>query len=95
VAGIGALCLGSAARYLGKLAAGCGYPDEANRHFEQALKVNQALESPVLVAHTQLDWAATLGAGTRAQRLIQEAAETAEQLGLAAIARRVARLRGH
>jgi tetratricopeptide (TPR) repeat protein len=94
VAGIGALCLGSAARYLGKLAAGCGRLDEANRHFEQALKINQALESPVLVAHTQLDWAAALDAGPRAQRMIDEAAVTSEQLGLATLARRVARMRG-
>ncbi len=95
VAGIGALCLGSTSRYLGKLAAGCGRRDEANRHFERALQVNTALESPVLVAHTQLDWAAALGSGPRARRMLEEAGAISEQLGLATIARRVARLQGH
>jgi hypothetical protein len=95
VAGIGALCLGSAARYVGKLAAGSGRREEADRHFHRALKVNTALGSPVLVAHTQLDWAAALGRGGRAQRMIEEAAATADQLGLAMIARRASRLRGN
>jgi hypothetical protein len=93
VAGIGTLCLGSAARYLGKLAAGLGRP-EADRLFEQALATNRGLGSPVLVAHTQLDWASALARGSRAQRLIEEAAATAEELGLAALARRAAVLRG-
>jgi hypothetical protein len=93
VAGIGALCLGSAARYLGKLAAALGYAVNAEDHFSRALEANAALRSPVLVAHTQLDWAAALGTGARAERMIDEAAASAEQLGLATVARRVARLR--
>jgi hypothetical protein len=95
VAGIGALCLGSVSRYLGKLAAGCGRLSDANRHFGHALDANLSLGSPVLVAHTQLDWAAALETGPRAQRMIEEASATAEELGLAAIARRAARLRGN
>jgi len=94
VAGIGALCFGSVARYLGKLAGALGRRAEAEDHFERALAGNRALRSPVLVAHTQLDWAAALGAGSRRERLIAEASRTADQLGLAAIARRAARLGG-
>ncbi|MBV8432573.1 MAG: hypothetical protein JO244_15520, partial [Solirubrobacterales bacterium] len=94
VAGIGTLCLGSAARYLGKLAAAMGRDAIAEDHFQRALEANLALGSPVLVAHTQLDWAAAVGGGPRADRMINEAAARAEELGLGAIARRAARLRG-
>jgi DNA-binding SARP family transcriptional activator/tetratricopeptide (TPR) repeat protein len=94
VAGIGTMCFGSVARYLGKLAAALGRVPEAERHFERALEVNRALRSPVLVAHTQLDWAEALGHGARAERMVDEAAQVAEELGLAAIARRASRLRG-
>jgi DNA-binding SARP family transcriptional activator/tetratricopeptide (TPR) repeat protein len=94
-AGLGTMCFGSVARYVGKLAAALGRSAEAERHFERALEANRGLGSPVLVAHTHLDWAAALGAGPRAQRMIGEAARTAEELGLAAIARRASRLRGN
>jgi hypothetical protein len=93
VAGIGALCLGSAARYLGKLAAADGHLEDAEVHFARALEANSALGSPVLVAHTRLDWASALEPGTRAERMIEEAALSAEKLGLATVARRVTRLR--
>ena len=94
VAGIGAVCLGAASRYLGKLASAMGRGAEAARHFEQALEANAALDSPVLVAHTQLDWAQAIGGGARAARMIDEAAAVAEELGLTMVARRAARLRG-
>jgi hypothetical protein len=93
VAGIGALCLGSAARYLGKLAAAADRLEAAEAHFARALEANTALRSPVLVAHTQLDWAAALGPGTRTERMVEAAAAQAHELGLAAITRRVSRLR--
>ncbi len=95
VAGIGTLCFGSVERYLGKLAAALGRVDEAGGHFQRALEANRALRSPVLVAHTELDWASALGVGVRAERMIAEAARTAEELGLTAIARRAARLRSN
>ena len=44
----------------------------------------------MLVAHTQLDYAAALGSGMCARRLIDEASRTATELGLAAVARRMA-----
>ena len=92
VAGIGAVCLGSAARTVGKLAAMLGYRREAAEHFEHALKVNGRLRAPAMVAHTQVDYAAALGSDPRAQALVDEAAETAERLGLGSFARRTARL---
>jgi tetratricopeptide (TPR) repeat protein len=91
VAGIGAACLGSVARHLGKLASMLGREREAAEHFEDALRVNGALRAPGLLAHTQLDYAAALGTGARAEAMIAEATETAQRLGLAAIARRSAR----
>lgn len=94
VAGIGAVCLGSASRYLGKLAWAMGRDDQAAGHFQRAIEANSALGSAVLVAHTQLDWAASIGRGARAARMVDEAAATAEELGLALVARRAARLRG-
>ena len=92
VAGIAVVCLGSAARYLGKLAATTGREREAVGHFERALEQNARLQAPVLLAHTQLDFAAALGGGGRASRLIDEAAATAVSLGLPWAALRARRL---
>jgi tetratricopeptide (TPR) repeat protein len=92
VAGIGAVCLGSAARTVGKLAAMLGRQREAVEHFEHALEVNRRLRAPAMVAHTKLDYAVVLG-GAQAEAFVDEAAETAEQLELGWVAQRVARLR--
>jgi tetratricopeptide (TPR) repeat protein len=93
VAGLGVACLGPAARVLGKLAATAGHADHTVRHFEHALELSRRLDAPVLLARTQLDFAEALGRGSRADEMTSEAAETAERLGLGAIARRAARLR--
>jgi tetratricopeptide (TPR) repeat protein len=89
---IGALCQGSAARYLGLIAASAGAVEEACEYFEQALAVNSALRAPACLARTQLDYAATLGQGPRAVELIEAASRTAADLDLPAIADRAARL---
>lgn len=93
VAGIAVLCFGSAARFLGKLAATLGRASDAAAHFELALEENARLRAPVLVAHTQLDYAAALGQGGRASRLVEEAAATAAELALPWVARRAEQLR--
>jgi tetratricopeptide (TPR) repeat protein len=93
VAGIAVLCFGSAARFLGKLAATIGREREAAAHFEQALEENERLKSPVLLAHTQLDFATALRRRVRASELVDEAAATAESLGLPWVALRARRLR--
>ena len=92
VGGIGAVCLGSTARSVGALAGTLGRDAEAAQYFEEALAVNRRLRAPAMVAHTQLDYAAALGRGSHAQRLLHEAADAAERLGLGSVARRSARL---
>jgi DNA-binding SARP family transcriptional activator len=92
VAGVGVACLGPTARTLGKLAATMNSGSDAARHFERALEISKRLGTPVWLAHSQLDFASSMGRGNRAFELVSEAAETAQRLGLTAIARQVARL---
>jgi tetratricopeptide (TPR) repeat protein len=93
VVGMAVTCLGSVSRPLGKLSALLGRGEDAARHFEHALERNRALQAPVLVAHTQLDYAATLAPDGRARELIDSAARIGAVSDLAAVARRVAELR--
>jgi tetratricopeptide (TPR) repeat protein len=93
VIGLAAAFLGSAARYLGRLAATMGDPDRALEHLAEALAAHTALQAPVLVAHTQIDYARALGPGPEADRLIESATAAARRLGLRLVARRVAELR--
>ena len=95
VIGLAAVCLGSAARFLGKLAATMGHQRKAAEHFTRAIEANTELRAPVYLAHTQLDYAEALGPGPNAKRLIEEAARTAAQLTLPAVARRAEALRRH
>ncbi len=91
VIGLAAVCLGSAARFLGRLAGAMGRREEAVTHFGRALDGNAGLGAPVYLAHTQLDFAELLGPeDPEARRLIASAAEAAERLGLPAVARRAA-----
>jgi DNA-binding SARP family transcriptional activator/tetratricopeptide (TPR) repeat protein len=92
VVGLAALCLGSVASYLGKLAATLGHDREAAEHFERALVANARLRAPVCLAHTQVDYARALGSGPRAQELILTATRTAKQVGLEKVARRAGAL---
>jgi DNA-binding SARP family transcriptional activator/tetratricopeptide (TPR) repeat protein len=96
VIGLGVVCEGAAARYLGRLAAATGRREEARRHFELALERNAVLGASVCLARTQLDYAQALGpARSRAAReLIESAASAARQLDLPALARRAAALAG-
>jgi tetratricopeptide (TPR) repeat protein len=93
VVGVAVVCLGSMARVLAKLAVVAGQADRAPAYFERALSAHARLRSPVLLAHTQLDYAEALGSGPRAARLIEEAAHVASELELPAVAHRVERLR--
>ena len=94
VIGLGAVCLGSAARYLGRLAGTMGQRSQAVEHLRRALEANAALQAPVHLAHTQLDYAHVLGSGPEARALIDQATQTAAELALPAAARRAAELRG-
>ncbi|MDQ6605142.1 MAG: AAA family ATPase [Actinomycetota bacterium] len=83
-------CLGSAQRYLGLLAALTGHQDQAVAHLEQAIEANARLQAPVLLAHTQLDLAGLLGSGSpRAAELTAAAANSAQELGLPTVQRRL------
>jgi tetratricopeptide (TPR) repeat protein len=93
VIGLAAVCLGSTASFLGKLAATMGRPDLAETHFERALAANSELQAPVCLARTQVDYARALGAGSRAEELLEAAAATAAGLGSGSVARKVAALR--
>ena len=93
VIGLGAVCLGSVATFLGKLAATTGREREAARHFEQALAANAALRAPACVARTELEYARLLGTGRRGQELLAAAERTAARLELDKLARDTAQLR--
>ena len=92
VIGLAAVCLGSAASYLGKLAATMGRADLAAGHFERALDANAALQAPVCLARTQVEYARALGGPghARAEELLDAAAGAAERFGSGSVARRVA-----
>ena len=94
VIGLAAVCLGSAASFLGKLAATMGRTDLAAGHYERALSANAALGAPGCLARTQVDYALALGRDPRAAELLAAAAATADELGLGAVARKVAELAG-
>jgi hypothetical protein len=93
VIGLAAVCLGSAASFLGKLAATMGRADLAAQHFEGAIQANTALQAPVCLARTQVDYARALGEGSRSEELLEAAADTAARVGSGSVARRVAALR--
>jgi tetratricopeptide (TPR) repeat protein len=87
--GIAAVCLGSTARYLGRLALAIGERTAAAQHLEQAVLVNEALRAPVQLAHAQLDLATALGPGSRARTLTEAASQTASELDIPALFRRL------
>jgi DNA-binding SARP family transcriptional activator/tetratricopeptide (TPR) repeat protein len=94
VIGLAALCLGSASRFLGKLALTLGEERAATEHFELALEANARLKAPLWLAHTKFEYGQALGRGVRARELIDDSALLAGRLGLTALARRVELARG-
>jgi tetratricopeptide (TPR) repeat protein len=88
VVGIGQFCLGSVSRSLAVLAAAMRRWDDAERHFEQALAVNEGIGARSFVVRTQRAYAAMLldrnhpGDAARAGELIQRALETTAELGM-------------
>jgi DNA-binding SARP family transcriptional activator len=88
VVGLGAVCLGSTARYLGRLALTMDDHDSARAHLEFALRSNAALRAPVELAHTRLDYARVVKQRSQARKLVADAASVAAELGLPSVARR-------
>jgi DNA-binding SARP family transcriptional activator len=79
---------GSAARYLGMLAAAVESWDDAEPHFEHALALNASMEARPWLAHTASDYARMLrarntrGDGARADELLETALRTYRELGM-------------
>jgi tetratricopeptide (TPR) repeat protein len=79
---------GSVSRYLGLLSSTLSRWEEAERHFEDGLEMNERMGARPWVAHTQHDYAAMLlardepGDREQASRLVREALATYRQLGM-------------
>jgi hypothetical protein len=85
--------LGSIARYLGQLAGVLGRYDDAEYHLARAATAHAEMEAPGFIARTRCDWAQVLlerdgpGDAERAQRMLDDAAADARELGAAGIER--------
>ncbi|PWU24809.1 MAG: hypothetical protein C5B48_04470, partial [Candidatus Rokuibacteriota bacterium] len=90
--------LGSVSRYLGLLASTLGHFDDAERHFEAALEMNERMGARPWVAHTDHDYARVLLARgaeddeTKAIELLRAALTTARELGMEPLAGTVSAL---
>ena len=82
------LCLGSASRPLGMLAATMGHWEDAERHFEEALAFDEKIGARPYLARTQYEYADMLherdarGDEEKTQRLVNQALATFEELGM-------------
>ena len=98
VAGGAILCLGPISRFLGMLARVEGDHERALQHLRHALARSTALQSPPLLARTELEVAKVLlardgeGDRGRAEELIAKVAAAAETLGMALLTRDAASL---
>jgi len=92
--------VGALDRYLGLLAVTLGRPEDAERHFEEAIQVNGRMGARPWTAHSQCDYARMLlsrggpGDRERAEGLLSEALATCRTLGMAALERKVTELLG-
>ncbi|MGH7821960.1 MAG: AAA family ATPase, partial [Candidatus Binatia bacterium] len=90
---------GSVARVLGGLATTLERDGDASRHFEEALRIDAAMGTPLWLARSRVDYARLLlarsGAKDRAKALdhLQEALATSRRLGLEALGRQALALR--
>ncbi len=75
---------GAVSRYLALLAATTARPDDAVRHFEHALELNERLGFRPWLAHTQVDYARFSAARDphRTEELLSEAVKTYKELGM-------------
>jgi DNA-binding SARP family transcriptional activator len=80
--------VGAADRYLGMLDAVLGDADAAVEHFEAALRTEEGLRSPPLLARTKYWYGRTILERDRgaAETLLHECLATAEELGMAKLA---------
>jgi tetratricopeptide (TPR) repeat protein len=86
------LCEGSTSRPLGMLATTLDHYDEAELYFKRALKMNTQIRSRLWIAHTQHDYAHMLllrnhrNDHDKADKLLEQALATANELGLKVLA---------
>ena len=80
VIGLGALCVGSTQRYLGRLALTLGRRADAIEHLREAVQANTDLRAVVEVAHSRIDLARALGRGSESRELLDRAETTAAEL---------------
>ncbi len=79
------VCLGSVDRQLGALAFALGRGADAERHFQQALELNERMGARPWLAHTQEDYGRMLlarGDEERGQKLLEQALSTYRELGM-------------
>lgn len=94
--GTSVACFGAASRLLGMLATAEGRLDEALAHFERAIDFDTTQGAMTWLAHAQFQFAVALrlrrrgSDAKRADALLAEAHAAARQLGLAALAARIA-----
>ena len=91
------LCRSPTAHALGRLATALGRYDDAERHFGVACEITTRVRAPVLLAMTQVEWAALLLEResddlTRARGLVGAALKTATRCGAAGLERRAREL---
>ena len=95
----GALVAGSVAWALGALATTLGRHEQAESHFAAAAEIEESFGAPLFLARTHVGWARALIARgrvedlDRAQRMLEQAGETAERLGGGLVTREVAECR--
>jgi hypothetical protein len=98
IVGPSAGCYGSAARFLGMLAATLGRTDDARAHYEQALAMNARIGARMIEAYTRYDYARLLlrldepEARAQAAELVAAARRAADELELPRLQARVAAL---
>ena len=89
VLSLGAVCTGSVAHQAALLASTAGRLDEAETHFETALRANERMGTRPFLARTQFAYARMLlkrdgeGDYEKARELIADSLETAEEIGMA------------
>src|SRR5206468_12446328 len=97
VTGPAVVCLGPAARYLGLLAGAIGRPDDAARHFEESIAMNDRMGARPYLAHSLREYGEMLGRngdGARARSLMDRAADLYRALGMDTFVRRPEALLG-
>ena len=97
VVGNAIVALGATSRFLGQLATTLARWDDAEIHFQRALRMDEKMNAAPWVAHTQYQYAGMLlrqgkrEDAERANQLIDKALDTAQKLGMHGLQARIKR----